>query len=398
MFGIEALNVVVGLIFVYLLFSLFVSIINEILSSLLQIRGTELKSIIQNMVSSELVDKIYENPKIQTFLRRTGKLNYGSKSFLEKHHHGILPDEIPPEDFTNALIETIKEEKEDDQTISQYLKSLDTQSSVGLNYLASLAEEVEQDLNAFEKEVKQWYDKVMGYASDWYKRKLRWILIALGLVVAVAFNVDSISIFKTLSDNPQARQALIAQTEAFVDDYANENGRIVLKEASDSTVMISHKTMLSQSLNELKKDFRTDIDNRYYKSVKNDIKKKMAAEENWQDTTSDGYKDHLVVAVEDSLYLIAQDSLKAKYPQAVAVDSAYNRLMTLQEQQINKAASTLGIGWDTSKPRWGLHWYSIIGWLITALAISLGAPFWFDTLKKVINIKSEITKQKGVKR
>ena len=30
---------------------------------------------------------------------------------------------------------------------------------------------------------------------------------------------------------------------------------------------------------------------------------------------------------------------------------------------------------------------SILGWLITALAISLGAPFWFDLLTKLVNIR-----------
>lgn len=30
----------------------------------------------------------------------------------------------------------------------------------------------------------------------------------------------------------------------------------------------------------------------------------------------------------------------------------------------------------------------IIGWLITALAISQGAPFWFDILNKAINLRS----------
>jgi hypothetical protein len=28
------------------------------------------------------------------------------------------------------------------------------------------------------------------------------------------------------------------------------------------------------------------------------------------------------------------------------------------------------------------------GWLLTALAISLGAPFWFDMLGKVISIRA----------
>jgi hypothetical protein len=33
------------------------------------------------------------------------------------------------------------------------------------------------------------------------------------------------------------------------------------------------------------------------------------------------------------------------------------------------------------------HW---LGWLISALAISLGAPFWFDTLNRIMVIRSTI--------
>jgi hypothetical protein len=31
--------------------------------------------------------------------------------------------------------------------------------------------------------------------------------------------------------------------------------------------------------------------------------------------------------------------------------------------------------------------WAILGWLITALAVSLGAPFWFDTLDTILNIR-----------
>lgn len=36
----------------------------------------------------------------------------------------------------------------------------------------------------------------------------------------------------------------------------------------------------------------------------------------------------------------------------------------------------------------GAALWKIIGWLITAIAISFGAPFWFDLLKQVINIRA----------
>ena len=38
---------------------------------------------------------------------------------------------------------------------------------------------------------------------------------------------------------------------------------------------------------------------------------------------------------------------------------------------------------------WQLYWHGI-GWLLTALAISLGAPFWFDMLNKIIVIRSTV--------
>jgi hypothetical protein len=45
-------------------------------------------------------------------------------------------------------------------------------------------------------------------------------------------------------------------------------------------------------------------------------------------------------------------------------------------------------GWDSwQAPRKALLWlYPLIGWSITGFAVSLGAPFWFDLLQKVMNV------------
>jgi hypothetical protein len=54
----------------------------------------------------------------------------------------------------------------------------------------------------------------------------------------------------------------------------------------------------------------------------------------------------------------------------------------------------LPLGWDPAPKSVGevgrgiaAHW---VGWLITALAVSLGAPFWFDVLNKIIVIRSTV--------
>jgi hypothetical protein len=54
----------------------------------------------------------------------------------------------------------------------------------------------------------------------------------------------------------------------------------------------------------------------------------------------------------------------------------------------------LPIGWDsattpTSPRGWGVK---ILGWALTALAASLGAPFWFDTLSRLGSLRTAGTK------
>jgi hypothetical protein len=46
----------------------------------------------------------------------------------------------------------------------------------------------------------------------------------------------------------------------------------------------------------------------------------------------------------------------------------------------------LPLGWH-GVPGWGWWWVShIVGWLITALLLMLGAPFWFDALSKLVSM------------
>lgn len=71
----------------------------------------------------------------------------------------------------------------------------------------------------------------------------------------------------------------------------------------------------------------------------------------------------------------------------------------LKKTQCEIGALGLPLGWASrSDPR--LNWNAnslgghlqdhLFGWLLTALAISLGAPFWFDILNKVIVIRSTV--------
>jgi hypothetical protein len=62
-------------------------------------------------------------------------------------------------------------------------------------------------------------------------------------------------------------------------------------------------------------------------------------------------------------------------------------------------AVELPFGWDKSAwtyfmttPNWA---YVIIGWLITAVATLFGAPFWFDALQKIVQLRGTGDKESG---
>jgi hypothetical protein len=386
MFGIEALDVVIGMIFIYLLFSLFVSIINEVINSFLQIRGKELNSVIQNLVSDTLTDAIYKDSKIETFKVRSGKFNFGLSRFKTSKTEEILPSELNAKEFSQALLRSINSNRGTNDVVT-YLENLknDNPHHVGLKYLVELAKSTSSSINKFEEEIENWYESNMVLATDWYKRKLRWIMLGFGFGLSIFFNVDSISIYKTLSDDPVARAALVNQAESFIDEYKNEDGKIILVDI-DTTDHVN-KFFIAKFL----KDKRTELDSLYRKQLTDSLR----------NTTS--LKDEeLDKAICDSLSILIEDSLTIAYPNILALESSYNDLAKLKTQQIEIASSTLGLGWQIEK-RGGLKKsiniefnnlmdgiLKIIGWIITALALSLGAPFWFDTLKRVINIKNEI--------
>jgi len=84
--------------------------------------------------------------------------------------------------------------------------------------------------------------------------------------------------------------------------------------------------------------------------------------------------------------------------QAKSDSILYNEIIQLVNQDIPQAGSIMGMGWKFPAEDIGF-WdmikfvvrslpMHVLGWLITTFAIALGAPFWFDILGKVINIRN----------
>ena len=276
MFGIHALNIVIGLIFIYLLFSLFVSIIIEMISRLFNARGNRLYETIETLVGEDGVKAVYNHPRVKTLIQSGSAISGASRS-KDELKNKRLPDHIPEELF-GEIIAKVPNKK-----------------------LQGMMKELDEDYKNSKKEMVKLYETAVQKTRQAYKQNMQFWVLMIGILVTLSFNVDSIKIFKELANNPaQATQ------------------------------------LANQAVN--------------------------------------------YIAANDSLQIYSEPELKA----------LKDKLKNIQQAQINSLDSSLGLGWNSWKLWEDFKWHSIPGWLITILALSLGAPFWFDLLKKVVNIKNEL--------
>ncbi|MCB9283935.1 MAG: hypothetical protein H6563_07680 [Lewinellaceae bacterium] len=278
------LNVVVGLVLIFLLYSLFATTVLELLASLLAFRGKNLEKALRNMLDtgdSSLFNAFGDNPLYSQLAGR----------FIGKT---TPPSYLTSEKFRSILFAVLAKEGEETD-VDKWISGLP--DSPVKSVLHQLWQDARSDGQEFKEKIELWFNDVMDRASGWYKRHVQRVLIFLGLIIAISFNVDSLQIYRQLSRDPDAANKIALEAAKVVEGQeATEDPLALKKELYD---------LISENLEVLK--------------------------------------------------------------------------------------SPLGIGWGNvpvANLTWQ-HWvFKVFGWLVTAMAISLGAPFWFDLLRKMVNIRS----------
>jgi hypothetical protein len=244
-FGSELLNVVIGVIFIFVLLSMLTSWILELFSTLLNFRAKDLVKTMYHIldpdvqasdvltkvkhewgagggdadtldaISADIVKAIYNHPQVRNLVNPAMKLK--------------LPSFIAPEDYSLAILDVLTkagmpQQKGDDELGMGFEEFIGKLKSEKLkNYLLAVYKEAE--LKAKEKAVKladfrtaleDKFNNVMEHAGLWYKRKAYFLSFFIGLLLAIGLNVDTIGMTRTLWDNPALREQVALTAEYYV--------------------------------------------------------------------------------------------------------------------------------------------------------------------------------------
>lgn len=481
------LDIVIGLIFIYLSFSLLGSEIQSILTTILQWRATHLKKSIEELISGQtyinnnnleadihikkvqqLANSIYQNPLIKD-------LNYsGGKGRLEREFRKITerisdlirratkiesifdeektaPSYIPSNTFAASLIDTLKIpdliKKISDYKLEDFINKilvkirrilieLNLEDPDQKKIIRADFQNLYKELNIIFKKYQKndlaninlTLDRILSRLNLYTKKSLTY----LPETVHSKFERKMILVTEILT-NPQDREVLVSEIEPSFSntlefwknltemvkiskvDLQSKNGKIYQKimemqELLPESLQNSLYILARQATRKI--TTTGDALNQFQKEVEQWFDHGMERATSVYKRNARGVAFFIgitiaIVANVDSLHIIdrlSTDSFMRKtinyYSEELINNNPNPSELKIEDikNQVNAASDDLKlpIGWGQkltdkiveNKSSTSLVWVKkILGWIISGIAISMGADFWFNLLKKIVDVK-----------
>jgi hypothetical protein len=222
-------------------------------------------------------------------------------------------------------------------------------------------------MSAFEVKVDAWFDTVMDRTTDRFVLHTRWITAACAFALAIGLQVDALQTFKQLSTNVEVRTRIVQDADA----------------------------ALRQSDGILNGDNVTPLASRALKGMAGD-----KAVDSADKATLDSVPSTLATRRDGHDWIDANMPASRRTRTSAAFDARFdeetsNRLKSLGASFDQVKASLNGTGlqlFGNAVPAdmliAGIPITS--GMLVAGLFLSLGAPFWFNALKELANLRPVI--------
>jgi len=224
--GNTALDVAIGLAFIYLLFSVLCAAVQEAIAGIFDLRAATLERGLQNLLEDD--GKLGTNgaPSAATPAAAPGApsqnltnklLGHGLIRTLYKGSRVPLvgrrgPSYIPAPMFALALLDLAAPPNEDNSIAAVRQAITDSPIPGGTkSALLSLASGAAKDRDQLRAEVERWFDQSMSRVSGWYKRKTQIVICLLSLLVAVGLNVNTVSVADRLINDDSLRSAVVQE-------------------------------------------------------------------------------------------------------------------------------------------------------------------------------------------
>ena len=205
MFGSIVIELILGLVWMYLLLSTICSAACEFILAKLQPRSGLLQDTLRGLFAPKGSGATKPDATAEFFL------NHG---LIHAIPNGKAPSYIPSSAFATALIDSLIPGPGDGQppAIAELRKSADTlPDSMAKDAVLAILDTAGHDLAEVTRRIEEWYSDVMDRVSGIYKRNVQLVLFITGITVATAINADSLMVAKMLTTSQELRATVISK-------------------------------------------------------------------------------------------------------------------------------------------------------------------------------------------
>lgn len=249
------------------------------------------------------------------------------------------------------------------------------------------------EVNQLAKEMEIWFDRSMERSSGVYKRNAKGISLLIGFGLAIATNSNSIYIANRLAYDRELRQAIVQGSENFIAPENPSVSSLDTNQLRDTATQRwrdrNHK--LSQILDEQLKLPIGWNPRELGKQLSCEFPRN-AQEDDWEklfDKCIKHSKEDKALNFDQIYNQVANE--KNKYTGNQIFEEAQKRYETDRAKSNKPSSYFVPIAiliMIATSGKWLVGILFLLGWLVTAIAISMGASFWFDLLSKVVNVRN----------
>jgi hypothetical protein len=366
MFGLKMLDVLIGVVFFFSIASLLSSAIRELFEACLNTRARTLETALRELLNDNsttvvasatpataqgappaksILQLFYEHPLIDALYR-------GEYADIKTRTNGgraaHLPSYIPAKLFADALLDLVAPPPaganaaptQRFDAIRAALTAPNAPGGVGAAVVAGndrlktailwALDTADGDLDKARASLEGWFDSAMDRASGWYKQATHFQLIFIGVLMAAALNFDAIAVTQRLYYDDDFRNAIVKDADAAVKQQKPGDDAGTLAAPLGVKAAASAMSVTATEIQQLGFPI------------------------GWSSATARDFTGAL---------------------SAIAAGGAKKAPSTPSEDRM-EALSALGL--------------KLLGWLMTGVAVSLGAAFWFQILGKLMSLRMSL--------
>jgi hypothetical protein len=277
-------------------------------------------------------DEFYGHPLIKAMIPKSSELPKWRRLFSRKHPISFAtrkkahPSYVPSRTFALTVMDIVIKGQQGPTDFDQLLAGINAlpESDVKQSLLA-LMQNTDRTLSTAQQRIEGWFNDAMDRCAGWYKRKTQLITIGVALVITIFANADTIKLANKLYVSPALRASLAAAAKA----------------TNSESVTDTQQQQLLNALSGWTDEFRQF----------------------------------------DQMYSATCSPSGNATPQCTsAIANASSPTPGFPGQRLFSATLGSWLVWLIPQ--------HIVGWILSAIAVSLGAPFWFDTLNRFMNIRA----------